>query len=232
MRYFASLATLLICFHTVVRAAQNESPAAVYNDRISAIADHAIQTEFAKYPVLQKDFSMKLRYSIDQEGHIRNVKIVSRTPNGWAEKTASRALAATKFPPIPKSVLQELGMDHIEAQAEFSSRTNPSPTRITQSSFDEYNLRVHRILEEDVRPTFTAQSHRLEVDYEFYLDPQGRVVSLKAHAKAGGQWAEQTIIRSIRGLKFPPVPPQVFKDLKQEPPLKIYGTMSWDPQGR
>jgi hypothetical protein len=68
------------------------------------------------------------------------------------------------------------------------------------------------------------------VDYEFYLDRQGHVTSMKVHAKAGGQWAEQIMARSIRRLKCPPIPPQVFKELEEKPPLKIFGTMSWDPQ--
>jgi hypothetical protein len=69
------------------------------------------------------------------------------------------------------------------------------------------------------------------VDYEFYLDAQGLVVNLHANAKAGGSWAERAIADSIRALKCPPVPPQVFKELDQKPPLRIYGTLSWDPKG-
>ena len=235
MRYLAAVTIIICCVIGVreaVPAAGKQLPPATraYNDQISAIAEHAIHTEFAKHSESLSNFSVKLRYNVDRDGHIRDVRIVSRTPDGWAEKTAARTLAATKFPPIPKNVLQELGMDHLEAQLEFTSHVDPSQTRFTQSSYDDYDLRVHRILETEVKPAFSAQSHRLEVDYEFYLDPKGRVVSLKTHAKAGGQWAEQTIARSVRTLKFPSVPPQVFKDLKQKPPLKIYGTMSWDPR--
>jgi len=86
------------------------------------------------------------------------------------------------------------------------------------------------MLEDDVIPAFSTPSHRLEVDYEFYLDARGRVASLATHAKAGGQWAEQIIARSIRRLKFPPVPAQVFEELKQKPPLRIFGTITWDPR--
>jgi hypothetical protein len=90
-------------------------------------------------------------------------------------------------------------------------------------------MRVHKILQDDVRSSFNAP-HHLEVDYEFYLDARGHVTSTKVHAKAGGQSAEQIIVRSIRRLKFPPIPPQVFKELQEKPPLRIFGTMSWDPE--
>jgi hypothetical protein len=39
------------------------------------------------------------------------VKVVSNTHNRWAEETARRALAAAKFPPLPKSVIQQSGTD-------------------------------------------------------------------------------------------------------------------------
>ena len=91
----------------------------------------------------------------------------------------------------------------------------------------KYNLRVHKMLEENVARAFSTQARRLEVDYEFYLDPQGRVTSIMTDAKSGGQWAEQAIKRSIRSLKFPPVPAQALKEWGS--PFRIWGTMSWDP---
>lgn len=103
------------------------------------------------------------------------------------------------------------------------------PNADVNSAYYKYNLRVHKMLEEEVAPALSKQTERLEVDYEFKLDFQGRVTSLKTHAKAGGQRAEQTIARGIRALKCPPVPAQVFIELNQNPPLNINGTMSWDP---
>ena len=98
----------------------------------------------------------------------------------------------------------------------------------TPTAYD-YNMRVHHILQDDVTPSFHAPRH-LEVDYEFYLNSHGHVTSMKVHAKAGGQSAEQIIARSIRRIKCPPIPPKVFKELEQKPPLRIYGTMTWDPK--
>src|SRR5947209_15061319 len=46
------------------------------------------------------------------------------------------------------------------------------------------------------------------------------ITSMKVHARAGGQWAEQIVARSIRRIKCPPIPPKVFKELEQKPPLK------------
>jgi hypothetical protein len=75
---------------------------------------------------------------------------------------------------------------------------------------------------EKVRPAFATQPVRLDVDYEFYVNARGRMVNMHAYSKTGGRWAERAIADSIRALKCPPVPPQVFKELEQKPPLKIY----------
>jgi len=129
-----------------------------------------------------------------------------------------RHLAA--LPTILICVLSNLSMGY-ELRQEVPAGAN------VNSASGKYNLRVHKMLEEDVARAFSTQAHRLEVDYEFYLDPQGRVTSIMTNAKAGGQWAEQAIKHSIRALKFPPVPAQALKEWGS--PFRIYGTMSWDP---
>lgn len=231
MRYLATLTTSLICFLAAAQAAEKSSPTAAYNDRLAGIAKQALDAELLKHPERLNAVSMTLRYTVDRDGRVHNVKVMSRTPDRWAEKTAVRALAATKFPPIPIEVQLEVGAGHIDAEAEVSYNAEaPSASKKENSAYYRYNMRVHKMLQDDVKPAFSAQAHRLEVDYEFYLDPQGRVTSLETRSKAGGQRAEQTIARSICALKFPPVPAQVFKDLEQQPPLKIFGTMTWDPR--
>ncbi len=55
--------------------------------------------------------SMKCTFQLDRQGHPHNVKVVSNTHNRWAEETARRALAAAKFPLLPKSVIQQSGTD-------------------------------------------------------------------------------------------------------------------------
>jgi TonB family protein len=230
MRYLAALTTSLICFHAIAQAAEKSSPTAAYNERLAEIAKKALVAELLKHPERLNGVSMKLRYSVDRDGRVHNVKVVSRTPDRWAEKTAVRVLAATKFPPIPIDVQLEVGAGYIEAEAAVSYNAEaPSASKKENSPYYRYNMRVHKMLQGALMPDFHAP-HHLEVDYEFYLDPQGRVTSLKTRSKAGGQWAEQTITRGIRALKFPPVPAQVFKDLEQQPPLRIFGTMTWDPR--
>jgi hypothetical protein len=237
MRYLAAVAILISCFLGVCEkatAAERLSQATrAYNNQITAIAGRAINSEVTKHPERLSGVSMKLLYNVDQRGRVHNVRVVSGKPDRWAEKTAVRVLEAIKFPPIPKNVLQDLGMDHIEAAADVSYQVElqPPATENVDSAHYKYDTRVHKMLQDEVKPIFSAQGHRLEVDYEFYLDPQGRVTDLHADAKAGGRWAERAIAESIRAVKFPPVPPKVFEELKQKPPLKIYGTMTWDPKG-
>ena len=132
---------------------------------------------------------------------------------------------STAFPPYPKDVLQQ-GVDSIAGELDWKW----VPDKPEESAYYRYNMRVHNILQQDVAPAFSSSSQRIEVDYEFYLDAQGRVVTYKTHAKAGGHSAEEIIVLSIRRLKFPPVPSQVFKEMEKKPPLKIFGTMTWDPQ--
>jgi hypothetical protein len=230
MRYLTALITGLVCFHAMASAAEKSSATAAYNDRLAEIAKRALDAELLKHPERLNGVSMKLRYTVDRDGHVHNVKVISRTPDRWPERTAVRVLAATKFPPIPMDVQLEVGAGHIDAEAAVGYNAEaPSTSKEEHSAYYRYNMRVHKILQDDLMPDFHAP-HHLEVDYEFYLDRQGHLTSMKVHAKAGGQGVEQLMARSIRRLKYPPVPPQVFKELQEKPPLRIFGTMSWDPQ--
>jgi hypothetical protein len=55
--------------------------------------------------------SMKCTFQLDRQGHPHNVKVISDIHNRWAEDTARLALAAAKYPPLPKSVIQQSGSD-------------------------------------------------------------------------------------------------------------------------
>jgi hypothetical protein len=225
MRYLAALTTCLVCLHAIAHAADKRSATEAYVKRISAIVDRLIDSEISKDPKRLNRVSMKLRYVVDRYGRVQKVEIISAKPDRRAANTVTRVLKATTFPPFPRDVLQE-GTDQIEGELNWARSMENSGG----SPYYNYNIIVHKILEEDVIPTFSTSSHRLEVDYEFYLDAKGHVVRFKTHAKAGGDWAEQIIARSIRRLTFPPVPSQVFKELEQKPPLRIFGTMTWDPR--
>jgi len=222
----------LICLHATAQAAEKAPATAAYNEKLTEIAKKALDAELLKHPErLVNGVSMKVRYSVDRNGRVHNVKVVSRTPNGWAEKTAAHVLAGIKFPPIPIEVQLEVGAGYVDAKAEVSYNADIPSASALEKQYPvayEYNMHVHKILENDVMPEFRAP-HHLEVEYEFYLDRQGHVASMKLHAKAGGQWAEQVMAHSIRRIKCPPIPPQVFKELEQKPPMRIFGTMTWDP---
>ncbi len=90
------------------------------------------------------------------------------------------------------------------------------------------------MIEMVVLPEFVAHHERLKgqpVKYLFYLDAQGRVLSVKTHSSVGSKWGEDVVARSIRGLNFGPVPSGVWKYLHQKgPPLKIDGALGWEPQ--
>jgi hypothetical protein len=232
MRSLSLLIAALICLQGIMQetsaAAKKTSPTERYNAQVATIARRAIASALSKQRP-PRDVSFKLRYVIGPDGKVYNVTIVSFESDPRAEKTAVQALKAGTFPPIPKDVRQEVRMDYLDEEVDVSYHGGPSTDAATPA-FDKYNLRVHEMLQDQLRLSFATQPYHLEVDYEFYLDRQGHVTSMKLHAKAGGQWAEQVMARSIRALKWPSVPPQVFKELDQKPPLKIYGTLSWDPK--
>ena len=228
--FLAVLTASVMCFHALALAAGKLASADAYNERLKTIANKALRSALMKHPDRLNGAKMKIQYVVDRDGHVHNVKVTSLTHDSSAEKIVADTLAATTFPPIPIDVQIEVGSGYLELEAEVTLAADASTAaKIETPTAYDYNMRVHRILQGDVTTSFHAP-HPLEVDYEFYLNSQGHVTSMKVHAKAGGQSAEQIILRSIRRIKCPPIPPKVFKELKQKPPLKIYGTMTWEPQ--
>src|SRR5207244_10945568 len=103
------------------------------------IARQALDAELLKHPERLNGVSMKLRYTVDQDGRVHNVKVISRTPERWAEKTAVRVLAATKFPPIPIEVQLEVGAGHIDAEAAVGYNAEaPSASKEEDSAYYRY----------------------------------------------------------------------------------------------
>lgn len=228
MRSLTALTAGLICFHALALGA-GKSSANAYNERLRKIVQKALDSALAKHPDRLNGVALKVHYVVDRDGHVHNVKVMSRTHDSSAEKIVADSVAAITFPPIPIDVQLEVGAAYIEVDADVTLAADA----LTASKFEtptayDYNMRVHHILQDDVRPSFHGP-HRLEVDYEFYLNSQGHVTSMKIQAKAGGRSAEQIIERSIRRIKCPPIPAKVFKELEKKPPLRIFGTMTWDP---
>ena len=228
--FLAVLTASLMCFHAVALAAGKFPAADAYNERLKKAVDKALHSALMKHQDRLNGAIMKIHYLVDREGHVHNVKVVSRTHDSGAEKIVADTLAAITFPPIPMEAQLEVGAGYFELDAEVTLAADAlTAAKIETPVTYDYNMRVHHVLQDDVEPSFHAP-HRLEVDYEFYLNAEGQVTSMKVHAKAGGQPAEEILLRSIRRIKCPPVPPKVFKELEQKPPLKIFGTMTWDPK--
>jgi hypothetical protein len=232
MRHIGFLAMLIasvICFHALASGAAKLPAADAYNARLKTIVDKALHSALKKHPGLNGT-SMKLHYLVDRDGHVHDVKVTSRTHDNVAEKIVANTLAAITFPAIPMDAQLEVGGSYFELNAEVTLATDGLAVDKAESpTYYGYRMQVSKIMQDDLGPSFHAAGH-LEVDYEFYLDPHGNLTSMKVHAKAGGKRAEQIVARSIRRIKYPTIPPKVFKEIKEKPPLKIYGTMTWDPR--
>jgi hypothetical protein len=225
----AVLTASVMCFHALAFAAGKLPAADAYNERLKTIVNKALHSTLKKHPSLN-GIALKIHYAVDRDGHVHNVKVTSRTHDRSAEKIVAQVLASITFPPIPIEAQLEVGAGYFELDAEVTLATDAlAVDKAEFSTYYNYRMQVHKIMVGDLEASFHAP-HHLEVDYEFYLDPHGHLTSMKVHAKNGGQWAEQIVARSIRRIKYPPIPPKVFKELKEKPPLKIYGTMTWDPR--
>ena len=93
------------------RAADNDSVGKTYTTQATDVARRVVLAELVKHPERIHRMSMKCTFEVDRQGHPHNVRVVSSTHNRWAEETARRALAAAKFPPLPKSLIQQSGSD-------------------------------------------------------------------------------------------------------------------------
>jgi hypothetical protein len=227
--FLAVMIAAVMCFHELALAVGKLPAADAYNDRLKTIVNKALHSVLMKHPSLN-GVAMKIHYAVDRDGHVHNVKVMSRTHDSSAEKIVANTLAGITFPPIPMDAQLEVGAGYFELDAEVTLATDAlSVDKAEFPTYYNYRMQVHKIMQDDLELSFHAPYH-LEVDYEFYLDPHGDLTSMKVHAKAGGQKAEQVVARSIRRIKCPPIPPKVFKEVKEKPPLKIYGTMTWDPR--
>jgi len=232
MRYAGFLVVLVvsvICFQPIALAAGKLPAANAYNEQLKKIANKALHSALMKHLDRLNGVKMKIDYAVDRDGHVHNVKVTSETHDRSAEQIVADVYNAITFPPIPMPAQLEVGAGYFQVHSELTLATDAlSFEKAEIPIYHNYRMLVHRIMQSDLEPSFHAPYH-LEVDYEFYLNPDGTLTSMRVHAKTGGQSAEQIVARSIRQIKCPPIPPKVFKELKEKPPLKIYGTMTWDP---
>jgi Gram-negative bacterial TonB protein C-terminal len=92
-------------------AADSDAVGRAYTLQATDVARRVVLAELVKHPERIHRMSMKCTFQLDRQGHPHNVKVVSNTHNRWAEETARRALASAKYPPLPKSVIQQSGSD-------------------------------------------------------------------------------------------------------------------------
>jgi hypothetical protein len=92
-------------------AADSDAIGLAYTRQATDVARRVVLAELVNHPERLHRMSMKCTFQLDRQGHPHNVKVVSNTHNRWAEDTGRRALAAAKFPPLPKSVIQQFGTD-------------------------------------------------------------------------------------------------------------------------
>jgi len=103
--------TLVQLWPAHAHAADNDAVGHAYTLQATDVARRVVLAELVKHPERIHRMTMKCTFQLDKQGHPHNVKVVSSTGNRWAEDTARRALATAKFPPLPKSVIQQSGSD-------------------------------------------------------------------------------------------------------------------------
>ncbi len=161
------LTASMMCFHALALAAGKSSAADAYNERLKMIANKALHSVLMKHPDHLNGVTMKIHYVVDRDGHVHNVKVMSRTHDTSAEKIVAGAIAATTFPPVPIDAQLEVRSGYFELDAEVTLAADAlTASKIETPTAYDYNMRVHHILQDDVVPLFHAP-HHLEVDYEF-----------------------------------------------------------------
>jgi hypothetical protein len=92
-------------------AADSDAIGRAYALQATDVARQVVLAQLMQHPERIHRMSMKLTFQIDRQGHPHDVKVFSNTRNRWAEDVARRALAAARFPPLPKSVMQQFRSD-------------------------------------------------------------------------------------------------------------------------
>src|SRR5262249_11821411 len=88
-------------------AAGSDAVGRAYTLQATAVVHRVVLASLVKHPARIHRMSMKCNFQPDSKGPPPNVKVASTTHNRGAEDTARRALAAAKFPPLPKTVIQQ-----------------------------------------------------------------------------------------------------------------------------
>ncbi len=119
------LIAMLLAGHLSVASADAARPAAQsatldYQNRLATIAVRAVVPALgARMDQFLPALPMKVHCRINARGQVESVTVLSRRPNRFVENTTGRVLRTTKFPPIPKEVMAELGKNWLEVTFDF-----------------------------------------------------------------------------------------------------------------
>jgi len=90
-----------------------------YQTQINTIVLQAVVPELAKHVELLRG-SVKFSFRLDCQGRLRSLKVTSSTSNRFVEQTTIQMIRASKFPPVPKKVIAELGHDYVDVDSEIN----------------------------------------------------------------------------------------------------------------
>ena len=90
-----------------------------YQTQINTIVFQAVVPELAKH-VNWLMGSVKFSFRLDREGRLSRLRVTSSASNRFVEQTTIQMIRATKFPPVPKQVIAEVGRDFVDIDSEIN----------------------------------------------------------------------------------------------------------------
>src|SRR4029077_20893106 len=92
-----------------------QSATSVYRLEVATVATQTLNPVFGPhYDIVNGAITLKFR--LDRRGEVHDLRVVSSISDRWIEETARRVIATAKFPPIPDTVIKELGHDSINIE--------------------------------------------------------------------------------------------------------------------
>ena len=122
MRYLLTLTLVLAASAASVSVASGDSATLAYRNRVQSIVTSAvISALIPHFWQLQRGGSgtVGVRFRVLATGQAESVTVVERHPLGFVNKTCSRVIMGTKFPPIPPKVLREQAHPYVEVACEI-----------------------------------------------------------------------------------------------------------------
>ena len=75
-RFYSLVGAALLLFHPLARGADKLPPATVaYNERLTKVVKKAMNSAISKHPERFYGLSLKIRYAVDRDGGVHNVKV-------------------------------------------------------------------------------------------------------------------------------------------------------------